>query len=323
MTIFTGIRPSGKLHLGNYFGAIKQIAQLQKDNECICSVVDLHAITTEYGKEELKELIYENTASWVAGGVNPKKTTLFLQSRVSAHSELMWLLNTITPVGKLKRMIQYKEKAKKQKSPKAGLLNYPILQAADILLYDAGKVPIGADQKQHLELARDLAEKFNNRFGETFEVPEAVIEDSGSKIMSLQDPESKMSKSEPKGCLFLSDSPSEIKEKIISAVTDSGDEIKADPDKAGITNLLELYSLFSSQNREEIEAQYEDSGYAEFKKDLAQLIIDNLEEFRKKREKLLSDKTQIEEILFKNATEAEKKAEKKLAEAKEAMGLFV
>lgn len=323
MTIFTGIRPSGKLHLGNYFGAIKQIARLQEDNKCICSVVDLHAITTEYEKEELRELIYENTASWIAGGVDPEKTTLFLQSRVSAHAELMWLLNTITPVGKLKRMIQYKEKAKKQESPKAGLLNYPILQAADILLYDAKKVPIGADQKQHLELARDLAQKFNNRFGETFEVPEAMIGDSGSKIMSLQDPESKMSKSEPTGCLYLSDTSDEIKDKIMNAVTDSGSEIKAAPSKAGVSNLLELYSLFSSQSVKELEVQYEDSGYAELKEDLAKLIIENLQEFRDKRENLLSNKEEIEEVLFENATEAQKQAQSKLREVKEAMGLFV
>lgn len=322
MTIFTGIRPSGKLHLGNYFGAIRQIARLQEENDCICSVVDLHAITTEYKADKLKDIIYQNTASWIAGGVDPEKTNLFLQSAVHEHAELMWLLNTITPVGKLQRMIQYKEKSKKQASPKAGILNYPVLMAADILLYDTDTVPVGEDQKQHLEFSRDLAEKFNSRFGEIFKVPEPMIQKSGAKIMSLQDPESKMSKSEPAGCLFLADEPGEIREKIKTAVTDSGRQIKKEPDKPAISNLIEIHELFSEKKAEEIESQFTDAGYAEFKEDLAQVVVKGLSDFRQERKEFLANKAQIKKILLENAKDAQKIAEKKLTEVKKAMGLI-
>src|SRR6056297_3664437 len=249
MKIFSGVRPTGQFHLGNYLGALKNWINLQENHTGIFSIVDLHAITTPYDPQKLQEKIFSIAATYLSAGLDPDKATIFVQSKVKDHAELAWLLGTIAPVGELKRMTQYKTKSKKLKAGQinAGLLNYPLLMSADILLYQAEGVPIGEDQKQHLELARTLARKFNHRFGETFTIPEEIIPESGARIKSLQNPKQKMSKSgAADGNIFLTDDPETINEKIKKAVTDSENKIKYDPDnKAGISNLIVIYSSFT------------------------------------------------------------------------------
>ncbi|PJE69084.1 tryptophan--tRNA ligase, partial [Candidatus Shapirobacteria bacterium CG10_big_fil_rev_8_21_14_0_10_38_14] len=254
MRIFSGIRPTGELHIGNYLGAIRQWLLLQEKADCVFCIVDLHAITTPYQSKELKKNIFEMAAAYLASGLNPEKCIFFVQSQVEAHAELAWLLSTITPIGELQRMTQYKEKIKKYpKDVNAGLLNYPILMAADILLYQTDLVPVGKDQQQHVELVRTIARKFNQKFGQTFKEPKVLLPKTGAKIMSLQNPKKKMSKTDdPRGCLELFEEPEEIKKKIMAAVTDPGKVIKYDPiKKPGISNLLTIYSLFSGKTTKE------------------------------------------------------------------------
>jgi tryptophanyl-tRNA synthetase len=324
MRIFSGIRPTGKLHIGNYLGAIKQWLSLQENNECIFCIVDLHGITTPYNPKELQKNILETAVTYLVAGLNPEKSIIFIQSQVREHSELAWLLETITPIGELKRMTQFKEKSKK--SPKyinAGLLNYPILMAADILLYQTDSVPVGKDQIQHVELARTIARKFNQKFGKTFKEPKALLSEFGQKIMSLQEPKKKMSKSDDiKSCIGLFDSPQEIRKKIMSAVTDNGKQIKYNPQrKAGISNLLTIYSLFGAKSIEEIEIMFKNKGYAYFKKSLAELLINSLEPFRRKRKELLSREVYVREILKKGARRAEIIAQSTMRQARKKMGL--
>ncbi len=324
MRVFSGIRPSGKLHIGNYLGAIKQWVELQKEHDCIYSIVDLHAITTPYEPDNFQKTIKETAAAYLACGIDPKESIFFVQSEVKEHLELAWFLNCIAPVGELERMTQYKEKSRDLGgNPKAGLLNYPVLMAADILAYKATLVPIGEDQQQHLELARNLARKFNHQFGETFEEPESYIPKVGARIMSLSNPDNKMSKSgSEKGCIGLFDSEDEIRDKIMSAVTDSGKEIKYDPKKkAGVSNLLSIYSLFSDKEIKDLEKEFEGKNYGEFKKELADLVVEYLKPFRKKRKELLAKDGYIEEILDVGAQKASKKAFETLKEVKEKMGL--
>lgn len=325
MRVFSGIRPSGKLHIGNYLGAIKQWVELQKEHDCIYSIVDLHAITTPYDPDTFQSTIKETAAAYLASGIDPEESIFFVQSEVKEHLELAWFLNCLAPVGELKRMTQYKEKSQSIKgNPRAGLLNYPILMAADILTYKATLVPIGEDQQQHLELARDLARKFNYEFGETFEEPKSYIPKVGARIMSLSNPQNKMSKSgDEKGCIGLFDSEEEIRDKIMSAVTDSGKKIKYNPkEKAGISNLLSIYSLFSDKDIKKIEKEFENKNYGEFKKDLSDLVVKYLKPFREKRGELLSKEGYIDEILDAGAQKASKKAAKTLKEVKEKMDLI-
>src|SRR3989338_5876168 len=258
MRIVSGIQPTGNIHIGNYLGAIKQWISLQEKNECVFMIVDLHALTAPYDPKTLQEKITEKLIAYVAAGVDPEKAIIFVQSEVKEHTELAWLLNTICPVGELQRMTQYKDKSKKFKDNiNAGLLGYPILMAADILLYKAEAVPVGKDQEQHVELTRSLAKKFNQKFGQTFKEPESLILKEGSKIMSLIDPKRKMSKSdEPKSCIFLFDAPEDITKKIMSATTDSGKEVKYNiTKKPGISNLLMIYSLLSGKITKDIEKE--------------------------------------------------------------------
>ena len=323
MRVFSGIRPTGELHIGNYFGAIKQWLELQQKHECFFCIVDLHAITTPFEKEELKKNVFELAASLLALGLNPEKCTLFLQSQIKEHAELAWILGTICPVGELKRMTQFKEKAKIYPDyVNAGLLNYPLLMAADILLYKADLVPVGRDQKQHLELTRFLAKKFNRKFGETFKVPEILIPKIGEKIMSLKNPEKKMSKTEDsKGCLEIFDEPKEIEEKIMKAKTDLGKEIKYNKkEKPGISNLLTIYSLFSEKRIKDLEREFEGMGYEKFKKSLAKTIIRSLAPFRKKRKELLKREIFLKEILERGRKKAEKIAKSTMKEVKRKMG---
>ena len=324
MRVFSGIRPTGELHIGNYWGAIRQWIELQEKHDCVFCIVDLHAITTPYQPENLQKNILELTIAYLAAGVDPEKCILFIQSQVKEHSELAWLLGTITPLGELKRMTQFKEKSKKQPEyVNAGLLNYPLLMAADILLYKTDLVPVGIDQEQHVELTREIARKFNKMFGEVFKMPEALLPKVGQKIMSLQNPKKKMSKTDdPLGCVGLFDEPEEIKKKIMSAVTDLGRIIKYDPiKKPGISNLLTIYSLFSGKKIESLEKNFKGRGYEEFKKGLSQLLIETLEPLRKKRKELLQREVYVKEILEQGRKRAQVIAQSTLQEVKKKMGL--
>ena len=269
MRVFSGIRPTGELHIGNYLGAIQQWLELQKKAECVFCIVDLHAITTPHKPSELEKNILDTAIVYLAAGLDPQKCIFFIQSQVKEHTELTWLLNTICPISELERMTQYKEKSKQFKQNiNAGLLDYPVLMAVDILLYQTDLVPVGKDQQQHVELTRVLARKFNQKFGPTFKEPKALIPKTGAKIMSLQDPKKKMSKTDdPRSCIDLLDDPEKIKKKIMAAVTDLGKTIKYDPlRKPGISNLLIIYHLLSEEPIKKLEKDCKNKGYAEFKK---------------------------------------------------------
>ena len=323
MRIFSGIRPTGEIHLGNYFGAVKQWVKLQENNEGIYCIVDLHAITTPYKKEELKRNTLKIAATYLAVGLNPEKSIMFVQSKIKEHSELAWLLGTIVPLGELQRMTQFKDKSKKHtKYINAGLLNYPVLMAADILLYQTNAVPVGEDQKQHVEFTRTIARKFNKRFGETFCLPKALISKEGARIMSLQDPKKKMSKTgNPKGCIDLFEKPAIIRKKIMSAVTDTDNKIVFRPNKKnGISNLLTIYSLILDKNIKDLEEEFKGKKYSVFKKSLADELIKTLKPFREKREKLLSREVYIDEILKKGEQKARIIAQSTIRDVKEKMG---
>lgn len=323
-TIFSGIKPSGNLHLGNYLGAIKQWVSLQNEvDEAIYCVVDLHAITVPQKPFELKNNILSIAAWYIAFGIDPKKSKIFVQSSRPEHTELAWILACNTKVGELFRMTQFKDKSKKNSdSVSAGLLNYPILMAADILLYNATSVPVGEDQKQHIELTRDIAERFNFNYGPTFTVPEPIIQKETARIMSLDDPLNKMSKSDKSG-IGLSDSPSEIRDKIKRAVTDSGNEIRSGAGKPALSNLLNIYSAVSGKSIKELEEEYVGKGYGQFKSDLAEAIISFLDPIQKKHKALMADKKGLEEILRKGATELKKPASDLLIDVKEKIGLGI
>jgi len=324
MRVFSGIRPTGEIHIGNYLGAIKQWIELQEKHDCVFCIVDLHAITTPYQPENLPKNILELAVAYLAAGLNPEKCIFFVQSEVKEHAELAWLLGTITPLGELKRMTQFKEKSKKHPEyVNAGLLNYPLLMAADILLYQTDLVPVGKDQEQHVEFAREIARKFNKMFGQVFKEPKVLLPKIGQKIMSLQNPKKKMSKTDdPLGCIGLFDEPEEIKKKIMSAVTDLGRIIKYDPlKKPGISNLLIIYSLFSGKKIKDLEKNFKGKGYEEFKKSLTKLLIETLEPLRKKRKELLSREVYVKEILTQGKNRAEIIAQSTMAEVKKKMGL--
>jgi tryptophanyl-tRNA synthetase len=324
MRIFSGIRPTGGLHIGNYLGAIKQWIALQETNECVFCIVDLHAMTTPYNPKELQKNILETTAVYLAAGINPEKSIIFVQSDVKEHAELAWLLGTITPMGELSRMTQFKDKSKQHKDyVNAGLFTYPVLMAADILLYKSKAVPVGKDQEQHVELTRTISRKFNQKFGEVFDEPETLMPKAGAKIMSLTNPKKKMSKSdEPKSCISLFDSPEDITKKIMSAETDSGkDVIYNVTKKPGISNLLTIYSLVTDQSIQDIEKQFKGKGYGDLKKSLAKVLVDYLEPFRRKEKELETRDVYVKDILEKGASRAKIIAETTMKEVREKMGL--
>ncbi len=324
MRIFSGIRPSGELHLGNYLGAIKQWVELQNNNECIFCIVDLHAITTPYDAQEMPQRVIDQAISYLALGLNPEKCILIVQSHLKEHLELAWLLGSITPIGELQRMTQFKEKKKKHKKYiNAGLLNYPVLMAADILIYQSEIVPVGEDQKQHVELTQTIAKKFNNKFGETFKIPKVQMNKDGARIMSLSDPKSKMSKSDGgKGCIDLFEEPQIITKKIMSAVTDTQKKIKYDrAKKPGISNLLNIYSLLKDISVAEAEEELKGKSYSEFKKILADLTISFLEPLRSKRNELASREVYVQEILSQGAKRAKIMAQETMDDVKKKMGL--
>ena len=320
--IFSAIRPTGNIHIGNYLGAINQWIELQKKEDCVFCIADWHAITTPYDEKNLQNIIFDLTATYLASGLDPEKCILFVQSKVKQHTELAWLLGTITPLGELQRMTQFKDKSQKHKEYiNAGLLNYPVLMIADILLYDADIVPVGKDQIQHVEIARNIAQKFNNKYGETFKVPEALVSKEGAKIMSLQDPEKKMSKTgDSKGAINIFDSPDEIRKKIMSATTDSDSIVKYDEEnKKGISNLLNIYSLFSDKDIKSIEKDFEGKGYGDFKEALSNLLIEKLKPIKERRDKITRE--DIERILNKGFLKAEERAEEKMKVVRKRMGL--
>jgi len=325
MRIFSGIRPTGGLHIGNYLGAMKQWIELQETNECVFCIVDLHAITTPYNPKELQKNILETTAVYLAAGINPEKSIIFVQSEVKEHSELAWLLGTICPMGELSRMTQFKDKSRQHKDyVNAGLFTYPVLMASDIILYKTQAVPVGKDQEQHVELARTIAKKFNQKFGQIFPEPKTIMPKSGAKIMSLTDPKKKMSKTDDaKGCISLFDSPEDITKKIMASATDSGKDIIYNvTKKPGISNLLTIYSLMSGKTIQEIEKEFKGKGYGDFKKSLAKVIINYLEPFRRKQKELQTRDVYVKEILEKGASRARVIAETTMSEVREKMGLI-
>jgi tryptophanyl-tRNA synthetase len=322
MRVFSGIRPTGELHIGNYLGAIKQWLALQKVHDCVFCIVDLHAITTPFEPKEMEKNILDTAIVYLAAGLDPEKSIIFVQSKVKEHTELAWILGTICPLGDLKRMTQFKEKSK-ENPVNAGLLNYPLLMAADILLYQTDLVPVGKDQEQHVELTREIARKFNKMFGKTFKEPEVLLPKFGQKIMSLKDPKKKMSKTDPQGCLGLFDEPKMIKEKIMSAVTDLGREIKYEPiKKPGISNLLTIYSLFSGKSITQLEKEFKSKGYEEFKKSLTEILINSLKPLREKRKELLRKEDYIKEILEKGVKRAKEIAQSTMEKVRKRIGLF-
>jgi len=324
MRIFSGIQPSGDIHIGNYIGAIKQWIDLQNQGQCVFCIVDWHAITVPYEPKILQQKIKEVAAIYLAASLSPEKNIIFVQSQVKEHAELAWLLNTITPIGDLYRMHQFKEKGDKySKNVCAGLLNYPVLMAADILLYQTDVVPVGEDQKQHVELAREIARRFNARFGETFTLPKVQLQKIGARIMSLTEPTKKMSKSDKaESRIGLFDTPEQIKKKIASSTTDSGKEIKFNPqEKPGISNLLTIYSFFADKPIKEIEKDFVGQNYQPFKQKLAELLIEKLEPFRNKKTEFDKNPAILDKILSDGAIRARRIAQKTMEKAKTAMGL--
>jgi tryptophanyl-tRNA synthetase len=318
------MQPTGRLHIGNYLGALQNHVFLQNSGEynCFFMVADLHSLTEPFDAKEKRVQILNLFADFLAAGLDPKRSTLFLQSLVPAHSELTWIFNTITPMGELERMTQFKDKAARQMANvNAGLFDYPVLMAVDILLYDPRFVPVGDDQVQHLELTRTIARKFNKQFGETFVEPKILLTKT-PRVMSLKHPEKKMSKSEPDGCVFLDDSPEEIKTKIARAVTDSGTEIKYDPaHKPGLANLLEIYGAFTHMEPKLVADEFMGKSYSEFKHKLAVLIAGHFHEFREKKKKLMAKPSTLISLLKSGSKKANAVAEKKMAEVRKKVGI--
>lgn len=322
-TIFSGVQPSGTMTIGNYIGALQQFVELQHDYNCYFCIVDQHAITVPQDPATLKQNIRSLAALYIAVGIDPNKATLFIQSEVPAHAQAAWMLQCISYIGELERMTQFKDKSAGKEAVSAGLLTYPPLMAGDILLYNADLVPVGEDQKQHLELTRDLAERFNKKYAEIFTIPDIHLPKVGARIMSLQDPTKKMSKSDvnKKGFISLLDEPKQIEKKIKSAVTDSEGIVKYDKEnKPGVSNLLAIYSIFSGKSIEDLEKEYEGKGYGAFKGDLAQVVVEKLKPIQDRYYELI-DSPELDEILDKGAQKANEVASETVRKMEKAMGL--
>lgn len=323
--IFSGAQPSGKMTLGNYLGAIQNWTKLQDEYDCFYSVVDLHAITVPQVAKDLRANTISLLAQYLACGLDPEKNTIFIQSHVSAHTELMWILNTMSYMGELSRMTQFKDKSQKNElNLNAGLFTYPVLMASDILLYQTDLVPVGQDQKQHLELARDLATRFNYKYSDTFKIPEPYIPKEVGRVMSLQEPTKKMSKSDENenAYILLIDDADTIKRKIKRSVTDSLGVISYNDEQAGIKNLLEIYSKLSNKTIEELVSMYEGKGYGVLKEDLSEVIIESLRPIREKYLDLLNNKDYLETVYANGANRAEKVARKTLRKVYKKVGLI-
>ena len=322
--MFSGIQPTGDLHLGNYLGAIRNWVALQDDNECFFSIVDLHAMTLPWDAATLEDQTLKTAANVIACGVDPAKAVLFVQSDVPEHTELTWVLLCVARMGELRRMIQFKEKSRGEtESVGVGLFTYPVLQAADVLLYQAHGVPVGDDQRQHVELMRDLALRFNQSFGEVFVLPEAWIPATGARVMALDDPTQKMSKSAGReaSSILLVDPPEAVSKKLKSAVTDSGREVRATADKPALANLLGIYSLLEGTPVSELEARFADSGYGDFKAALAEAAVAALAPIRARSEELMSDRAELSRILQAGAESARSVATETIAAVRAAVGL--
>ncbi|MGH2830781.1 MAG: tryptophan--tRNA ligase [Actinomycetota bacterium] len=324
--MLSGIQPTGDVHLGNYIGAIRHwVADIESD-DCFFCIVDLHAITVPQDPDELRSKTIELAAILLAAGIDPDKGTLFVQSQVPEHAELAWVLSCLATFGELRRMTQFKDKSARQKEAGAsvGLFAYPVLQAADILVYQAERVPVGDDQRQHLELARDIAGRFNSRFGETFTLPQAAIPKVGARIMDLQRPDQKMSKSidSPQGTLLVLDPPETIARKVKIAVTDSGRDIVAAPDKPAISNLLTIYAVVSNLSLPEAQAHFEGKGYADFKRELTDALVEFLRPVRERTASLLAGPEQIARTLESGAQKAQSVAAKTLVAVYDRVGFL-
>lgn len=320
--VLTCAQPTGRLHLGNYLGAVLNWGAMQDDHECYFGIVDQHAITVPAVPADLRNNTYLCLAQYMACGLDPAKSRLFVQSHVIGHTELAWVLGCICPLGQLERMTQFKDKSSRQESVGAGLLTYPVLMAADILLYNASKVPVGEDQKQHLELTRDLAQKFNRTYSETFIIPEPFIAQTGARIMSLQNPTSKMSKSDPHAgaTVFITDTPDEIRQKIGSAVTDSGSEVRATADKPGVTNLLQILSACTGKTVPVLEESFAGKGYGDFKRTVTDAIVATLSPVRERFALYSTDRTELDRVLKLGAEGAQKTAYKTLSKVYRKVG---
>ncbi|WP_349899540.1 tryptophan--tRNA ligase [Parafrigoribacterium soli] len=326
--LFSGMQPSANsLHAGNYIGALMQWKELQSTHDAIFCIVDLHALTLPQDPESLRQNTRRTAAQYIAAGIDPTASTLFVQSHVAAHPELAWVLNTITGFGEASRMTQFKDKSQKQgaDSTSVGLFAYPILMAADILLYDAVAVPVGDDQRQHVELTRDLANRFNSRYGETFVIPEAMILKETARIYDLQEPSNKMSKSaaSESGIVWLLDDPKLTLKKIKSAVTDDDREVRFDrATKPGVSNLLTIYSVMAGKSIAELEREYEGHGYGDLKKDLAEVVVETFSPIRARVQELLDDPAELDRMLAGNADRAAEIANVTLAKVYDRMGLL-
>ncbi len=324
-TLFSAAQPSGILTIGNYLGAIKNWVSMQDDYNCIYSIADLHCLTVKREPKDLRAQSLDLLALYIACGVDPEKVCLFIQSHVPAHAELTWVLNTMTYPGELSRMTQFKDKSKKHAdNVNMGLMDYPVLMAADILLYNTDVVPVGIDQKQHIEIARDLAIRFNNRYSPTFAVPEPVIAKVGARIMSLQDPEHKMSKSDANENAFISlnDDKDTIIRKFKRAVTDSDNTIVYSDDKPGISNLITIYSIFAGKTVQEVEKEFEGKGYGDFKLAVGEVVADALAPIQAKKTEILADKQYLDSVMIRGAEYANYLARKMLSKVYRKVGLY-
>jgi tryptophanyl-tRNA synthetase len=323
MRIFSGIRASGDKTLGNYSGGFRQYVATQEQGDAFFCVVDLHSITTPFEPDVMRESTLSVAAWLFATGLDPDRSTVFVQSHVQAHAEAAWLLSAVTSFGELRRMTQFKERAEEQEFVSAGLFNYPVLMAGDILLYQADIVPIGDDQRQHLELARNIAERFNSRFGETFKVPEGVYPDVGARVKNLQEPERLMSttRGAPAGVVRMIDSPDELRKKFKTAVTDSGTEVRHDPDaKPGVSNLIEIMAVMTGRSIPEVEAQFDGQGYGAFKEGVAEAVVELLTPIQQRYEELRADETELRRLLALGAEKARAASAPTLEAVYERMG---
>ncbi len=322
MRIFSGIQPTGDKHLGNYAGGFRQYTTTQEQGEAFFCIVDLHSISVDYDPDDLRERTLDLLAILIATGVDPERSTIFAQSHVPAHAEANWLLSSVTSFGELRRMTQFKEKSEAQRFVSAALFTYPVLQAGDILLYQTDIVPVGVDQRQHVELTRDIAERFNARFGETFTLPEGVYPETGAKVMDLQEPEKKMSTTggTEQGTILVLDTHDTIRRKFKTAVTDSGREIVRSPDKPGISNLIEIMSVATGASMAEIEARYDGQGYGTFKEEVAEAVIALLEPFQQRFQEIRADRGTLQRILAHGAEKARVASAPTLSAMYERMG---
>jgi tryptophanyl-tRNA synthetase len=322
MRIFSGIQPTGDKTIGNLIGGFRQYAATQEQGEGFFCIVDLHSISTEYDPADFREKTLDLAAMLFATGLDPERSTVFAQSHVPAHAEAAWLLGSVTSFGQLGRMTQFKDKGGERDFVSAALFTYPVLMAADILLYQTDIVPIGDDQRQHLELARDVAERFNSRFGETFKVPEGVYPEVGARIMDLQEPTKKMSTTQgtPQGTVRLLDDVDTIRKKFKSAVTDSGSEVRRGDDKPGVTNLIDILSSLTGEAAEAIEARYEGSGYGQFKTDVGEAVVEAVQPIQERYRELRADPAELQRLLARGAEKARKTSEPTLEAMFDRMG---